>query len=81
MGCPYKFILGIPGQGFHSSRFLGYAVNDTLGTVGLALLTSWLFRINIWLSLAVWFISGEILHYYFGVQTAFLTTIGLQACS
>jgi len=80
MGCPYKFILGIPGQGFHSTRFLGYAVNDTLGTVGLALLTSMLFGVNVWVSLAVWFIGGEILHYVFGVQTAFLTTIGVQAC-
>jgi hypothetical protein len=78
--CPYKFIFGIPGQGFHSIRFLGYAVNDTLGTVGLALLTSWIFNINIWISLLVWFISGELLHYTFGVQTAFLSTIGVKAC-
>lgn len=80
MSCPYKFILGIPEQGFHSTRFLGYAVNDTLGTVVLALLSAWLFRINVWLSLLIWFVSGEILHYYFGVQTAFLTTFGIKAC-
>ena len=80
MSCPYKYILGIPGKGFHSTRFMGLALNDTLGTIGLALLTSWIFNINIWLSLIVWFISGEVLHYMFGVQTAFLSMIGIKAC-
>ena len=80
MSCPYKYILGIPGKGFHSTRFMGLALNDTLGTIGLALLTSWIFNINIWLSLIIWFISGEVLHYMFGVQTAFLSMIGIKAC-
>jgi len=80
MSCPYKYILGIPGKGFHSTRFMGLALNDTLGTIGLALLTSWIFNINVWLSLIVWFISGEVLHYMFGVQTAFLSMIGIKAC-
>lgn len=80
MGCPYKFILGIPGEGFHSTRFMGLALNDTLGTIGLALMTSYFFEINIWKSLFWWFLIGEILHYLFGVQTAFLTFLGIQAC-
>ena len=80
MSCPYKYILGIPGKGFHSTRFMGLALNDTLGPIGLDLLTSWIFNINIWLSLIVWFISGEVLHYMFGVQTAFLSMIGIKAC-
>ena len=80
MGCPYKYVLGIPGQGFHSTRFMGFALNDTVGTIALAFLTSWIFNINIWKSLFVWFVSGEILHYYFGVQTAFLTFLNIQAC-
>ena len=80
MGCPYAFIFGKPGTGFHSMRFMGYAVGDTLGTVGLALLTAWIFKINWMLSLVVWFVVGEWMHYYFGVQTAFLTTIGVNAC-
>jgi hypothetical protein len=80
MSCPYKFVLGIPGEGFHEARLLGLARNDTIGTVFLALLTAWLFEINVWTSLVVWFVGGEILHYMFGTQTAFLTMIGVRAC-
>ena len=61
-------------------RFMGYAVGDTLGTVALALLTAWIFKINWILSLVIWFVVGEWMHYYFGAQTAFLTTIGVKAC-
>ena len=46
MGCPYKFVLGIPGQGFHSTRFMGLALNDFLGTIGLALITTYFFKID-----------------------------------
>jgi hypothetical protein len=80
MSCPYKFILGVPEQGFHKERFLGLARNDTIGTVFLALISVWIFKINIWTSLIIWFVGGEILHYMFGVQTAFLTLIGVTAC-
>ena len=80
MSCPYKFVLGIPGEGFHKERLLGLARNDTIGTVFLALISAWVFEINVWTSLAVWFIGGEILHYMFGTQTAFLTMIGVRAC-
>jgi hypothetical protein len=81
MSCPYKFILGIPKQGFHSQRFLGLALNDFLGTIGLALITSYTLKIKLWISFLGWFILGELLHYYFGVQTEFLTLLGINACS
>lgn len=81
MGCPYAFIFGKPGTGFHSSRFGGYAVGDTVGTIILALMSAWVFKINWMKSIIVWFVVGELLHYYFGVQTAFLTTLGIRACS
>jgi len=82
MSCPHAMIFGKPGTGFHSTRFGGYAVGDTLGTVVLALLTAWIFKINWILSIVVWFVAGEILHYYFGVQTAFMTTLGVNvACA
>lgn len=80
MNCPYAMIFGKPGTGFHSTRFLGYAVGDTVGTIILALITAWYFKIDWKISLLVWFVSGEILHYYFGAQTTFLTTIGVKAC-
>jgi hypothetical protein len=78
--CPFAFVLGIPGQGFHEARIYGYALNDTVGTIVLALITAYLFNIPIWKSLILWFVGGEILHYIFGVQTAALTTLGIEAC-
>lgn len=78
--CPFANILGIPGQGFHAARLYGYAFNDTIGTIVFALITAFVFDIPIWKSLLVWFITGEVLHYIFGVQTAVLTTLGINAC-
>jgi len=78
MGCPYKYILGIPGQGFHSTRIFGYALNDTIATIVLALVTAYLFNLPFLPTLVVWLVLGEILHYVFGTQTAFLTSIGVH---
>jgi hypothetical protein len=78
MGCPYKYVLGIPGQGFHSTRIFGYALNDTLATIVLALITSYLIRLPFLPVLVFWLVLGEILHYLFGTQTAFLTSIGVK---
>jgi hypothetical protein len=78
MSCPYKYILGIPGQGFHSTRFMGYALYDTLATIVLALASAYLFKLPFLPVLVFWFILGEILHYAFGTQTAFLTSIGVK---
>ena len=80
MSCPYKYIFGIPKKGFHSKRFLGIALYDTLGTIGLALLVTYFFKVSVWKSLVGMFVLGEVLHYLFGVQTAFLTFIGVTAC-
>ena len=80
MSCPYSTLLGIPGKGVHATRFLGLALNDTLMTIIAALVTSVLFKINITTSLIAWFIGGEVLHYIFGVNTAFLKMIGITPC-
>jgi hypothetical protein len=77
-GCPFKNALGVPGEGVHSLRFLGIAVNDTLMTIIAAVLTSYFFHINLGLSLFLWFFIGEVLHYGFGVDTAFLKMIGMS---
>ena len=81
MSCPYKHALGIPGEGFHAPRILGFARNDTLGTIVLAILTTWIWGIPLWKSLVGWFVGGELLHWMFGTQTAFLTLVGIRACS
>lgn len=80
MSCPYKDILGIPKKGFHSTRFFGFALYDTLGTIVLALLVTYFFGVTLWKSILGMFILGEVLHYIFGVQTSFLTMIGIKAC-
>jgi hypothetical protein len=78
MSCPYSNILGIPGQGFHQQRFLGLALNDTIATIVVALLTSWTFNLSFFYSLLGWFLAGEVLHYAFCVDTAFLKMIGIN---
>lgn len=80
VSCPYAHVLGVPGQGFHAKRFFGYALNDIIGTLVLALITAYWTRTSILYNFVVWLLLGEVLHYAFGVQTAALTTLGINAC-
>jgi hypothetical protein len=80
MNCPYKHILGIPEKGFHATRLFGLALNDTLGTIVLAFILTYIYEVPLWKSLIGMFVLGELLHYLFGVQTAFLTAIRIKAC-
>ena len=80
MQCPYKYALGIPEQGVHASRIFGYALFDTVATLIGALLTAYFTNTSLILSIIFWFVLGEVLHYVFGVQTAVLTTMGIEAC-
>ena len=67
--CPYKDALGVPGEGFHSVRFMNVAVGDTLGTVLLAWVMAQGFKWDFWPTLLGLFVLGEILHWYFCVDT------------
>lgn len=78
MPCPFASALGIPYKGFHEKRIGDFAYNDMIGTLGLALVTTLLFNINIFTSIIGWFVLGEILHYVFGVNTAFLQKFHLS---
>ena len=78
MPCPYAFALGIPGQGVHAARVLGMALHDWLATVVLSVIVAWLFKANFLYTLVYIFVFGEILHYVYGVPTAFLKMIGLE---
>ena len=78
MSCPYAFIFGRPKEGAHSTRFMGYAVVDSVATVLLAILLAYLFNTEFWVTLFLTFVAGEILHYVMGVQTQFLTRLGLS---
>ena len=77
MPCPYANILGEPGKGIHAQRIFGLALNDTLMTITAAAITAYIFNINFILSFIAWFVTGEVLHWLFGTDTAFLRMIGL----
>jgi len=81
MGCPYKYLLGVPEQGVHASRFMGLALNDTLMTILGSAIISFFTGYSFLLTFLVIFILGEYLHLMFGTQTAFLTMIGIKSCS
>lgn len=78
MSCPYSTLLGVRGQGVHSARVAGFALNDTLATIIVAAITSYIANISFLYSLLGWFILGEVLHYAMCVDTAFLERIGLK---
>jgi len=81
MSCPYKYALGVPGQGIHEARFLGIALNDTLLTIALAFVIAYFSGTSFWITLLVLFVLGEYLHLIFGTQTAFLTMLGIRSCA
>jgi hypothetical protein len=78
MPCPFAGALGEPGKGIHSRRIFGLAFFDLLMTFIAAWFTIGWFGGSYWISLIVWFTVGEILHYLFGVQTAFLDMLGIM---
>ncbi len=78
MDCPYKYALGIPGMGFHATRIFGFALYDILGTIAVAALTWWIWKGPYWKHLVAWFIGGEVLHWAFGTDTAFLKAVGIS---
>ena len=82
MPCPFANALGEPGKGVHAARIFGISQNDLLMTIGVAIITAYLFNISFLVSFIVWFTAGEVLHYLFGTNTAFLRMIGMTpVCS
>ena len=76
MPCPFAHVLGVPGEGVHAARIYGLAFNDIIATIVVAIITTYIMKIAIWKTLLFWFILGEVLHYAFGTDTAFLRMIG-----
>lgn len=67
--CQYKDIIGKPGEGAHSYRFLGFAIVDTATVIIVALLFAWYFKWNVWYTLVGFFITGILAHRLFCVRT------------
>uniref|UniRef100_A0A6C0JJB3 Uncharacterized protein n=1 Tax=viral metagenome TaxID=1070528 RepID=A0A6C0JJB3_9ZZZZ len=66
--CKYKDSLGIPNEGAHK-HYYGVAMFDTVGTIVVGIILSFLFKWNTILTIAVLFILGIILHRLFCVRT------------
>jgi len=78
MPCPFAGLLGEPGKGVHAARVLGIAQNDTIMTIIVAIITSYIYNVNFFISFLGWIILGEVLHYTFGVNTAGLRMLGID---
>ena len=81
MTCPFKDIFGKPGEGVHQFRIFGMAAVDLLLTVLGAALIAWKTNQNFLLTFIVLFIIGEILHWYFCVDTAVINFVTKEADS
>lgn len=68
--CKYKDIIGKPGEGAHSYRFLGVSIVDVLTVLLAAFLISWIFKIPLFYTIIPLFFSGIIVHRMFCVHTA-----------
>jgi len=58
--CPYKYVLGIPGQGVHALRLGGVSFNDTWMTVVGAALIAYFGNYSFWITLVGLFVLGEV---------------------
>ena len=67
--CKYKNILGKPGEGIRKYRILDIAIFDTAVVIIIGFIISYFTGYNIWLTLAVLFISGIIVHRMFCVRS------------
>jgi hypothetical protein len=70
--CPYKYILGIPGKGIHKYQIFGIAVADTVMTIIGSAILAYLFKWSFWITLLLFFILEEFLHYIFCVPTTIM---------
>ena len=69
MWCKYKNIFGSPGEGVHKYRIFNIAIVDLLLTILLAIIISYLFQTNIWITLFFVLLLGIIIHKMFCVKT------------
>jgi len=73
--CPFKNIFGKAGTGVHSLRVADIAVVDTLLTILGAFLLSKYFRTPFLLTLLLFFLLGEFLHWIFCVDSTVILKI------
>lgn len=73
MSCPYKDILGIPGQGFHSYRLFNISLGDVGILLVFAFVVQWIINqfstCSYNLAVVISFIIGIIVHRLLCVRT------------
>ena len=67
--CKYKNLFGEPNAGIRKYRIFDIAIYDTSIVIIIGILFSYFTGYNIWITLAVLFISGIIVHRVFCVRT------------
>ena len=75
--CKYKDILGVPGQGVHSYRFLDTAIVDYVLTIILAAVVTKFTGMPFVLSTILMFVLGIVLHAVFCVPTNATKYLGI----
>jgi len=73
--CKFRDSLGIPGEGVHSKRFLGLALNDIIGTIIIIWILSRLSKLSLMKSSIVIITLTVLIHRIFCVNTAFNVAI------
>jgi len=67
--CKYKNILGKPGVGLRKYRIFDIAILDTAVVIVIGIIISRITGYNVWITLAVLFLSGIVVHRMFCVRT------------
>lgn len=67
--CPFKHIFGAENTGIHSIRLLNIAIIDVIGTIIGSIIISYIFKVNVYKTLIIAFVSSIIIHKLFCVQT------------
>ena len=62
-------LLGKPGEGFHKERLFGFARNDLVGTVLIAILISYLGNWNVFVVFGILMLIAIYAHWLFRVNT------------
>jgi hypothetical protein len=69
MLCKYKDILGKPNEGFHKTRFLGFALNDIIGTIIIGIIISKIFNYDLFKTYILLILFVIFIHKLFCVET------------
>jgi len=75
--CKYKDILGVPGQGVHSYRFLDTAIVDYLLTIALAAVVTKITNVPFVITTILMFVLGIVSHAIFCVPTNATKYLGI----